>query len=610
MGLPYALPMLQYTMKVKRVLDGCPKEFTIKIGSKASDSVTLFDPALKFGIKLEATPGYVPGERYVVDYDALSSVLKTSSFVIETTPNGLLDSVNVAAEDKTADVIKETVGAALSIATAVGTGGTAQGVFKANRNAWGRFDLLTAESSFKLVAPVVNKESQAAQRLRDLIADEDRYVCTPEAEAALVARKAAKTMRDTAVEELAKTNRALSAATLVAGLRRATGSEVQALSKALAAQDAALVADTAASKALDDAAEPLQVLTTEVWPKTFDTRAEALAVPQVASAALGKLVFTARRKIKIVALDALSAWFGSLDEKLRSQILKDNPDLKKLVREDGSLLVDAPNWADTCQDAANTPDVSGKTCVDRKLAFSVSLSDGVRTNCAETGAVVSPCNIAMRDAGSQDSSGAWLPANGRQARDLKLDKGLFVRPPVAGVFRACRNTDSSLPCAASEFLAESPNASVPQLGQLRFLPFQNGIFEAAKMSLDLRDDGSIAKFSYERTKAAAADALAAMRGTVDQYNSFIEKRDKRRSDTLTAGRTAAVADLQFEIDMIEKRKALLKAQTPETPDARAAINDEIATLAAETNRLAAKLAKLKAEEALVLQSGGGDGGGS
>ena len=74
-GLPYALPMLQYTMKVKRVLDGCPKEFTIKIGSKASDSVTLFDPALKFGIKLEATPGYVPGERYVVDYDALSSVL-------------------------------------------------------------------------------------------------------------------------------------------------------------------------------------------------------------------------------------------------------------------------------------------------------------------------------------------------------------------------------------------------------------------------------------------------------------------------------------------------------------------------------------------------------
>ena len=60
----------------------------------------------------------------------------------------------------------------------------------------------------------------------------------------------------------------------------------------------------------------------------------------------------------------------------------------------------------------------------------------------------------------------------------------------------------------------------------------------------------------------------------------------------------------------KKRKALLKAQTPETPDARAAINDEIATLAAETNRLAAKLAKLKAEEALVLQSGGGDGGGS
>ena len=71
-------------------------------------------------ITLEASPSFVEGERYTIDYDALSSVWKTSVFEIANhEETGTLKSINISAEDKTAETIGSTVKLLLSGANIV-----------------------------------------------------------------------------------------------------------------------------------------------------------------------------------------------------------------------------------------------------------------------------------------------------------------------------------------------------------------------------------------------------------------------------------------------------------------------------------------------------------
>lgn len=106
-GVTYSLPKLQYDVKLTRYLSECPGEI---IEGKPT--------ALKFSVQVEATPRYVPGEAYTVNYDRLDGFLRTSSFELKTWPNGTLKSIGAGAEDKTAEVIKDSVKTVLSLASA------------------------------------------------------------------------------------------------------------------------------------------------------------------------------------------------------------------------------------------------------------------------------------------------------------------------------------------------------------------------------------------------------------------------------------------------------------------------------------------------------------
>ena len=120
-GATYSLPMLQYQLTLTRTLTGCPMPVPVL-------GVDLIEPSLTFKTEAKATSRYVRGESFVVDYGALSSVFKTSSFAIERYPSGTLKSLNAAAEDLTGDILKDAVKTAIQTAAIVtgapSTGGT------------------------------------------------------------------------------------------------------------------------------------------------------------------------------------------------------------------------------------------------------------------------------------------------------------------------------------------------------------------------------------------------------------------------------------------------------------------------------------------------------
>ncbi|MBV8687404.1 MAG: hypothetical protein JOZ90_13160 [Alphaproteobacteria bacterium] len=111
-GVTYALPMVQYQLKLRRWLAECP-------GTDPDGKTT----ALKFGVEVTGEKEYVPGEAYNVDYERLAGFLRTSSFEIKYWPNGTLKSIGASAEDHTADAIKDTVKTVLSVASAAASMG-------------------------------------------------------------------------------------------------------------------------------------------------------------------------------------------------------------------------------------------------------------------------------------------------------------------------------------------------------------------------------------------------------------------------------------------------------------------------------------------------------
>ncbi|TMJ19463.1 MAG: hypothetical protein E6G92_06710 [Alphaproteobacteria bacterium] len=102
-GLSYALPMVQYHLKISRSLDSCPD-----------------DRPPTFATKVEASERYVAGERFEVDYQVMSSILKTTNFEMTWHESGTIRTVNARAQDQTGTVLTNLARIGLSVASAAG----------------------------------------------------------------------------------------------------------------------------------------------------------------------------------------------------------------------------------------------------------------------------------------------------------------------------------------------------------------------------------------------------------------------------------------------------------------------------------------------------------
>ncbi len=98
-GGVYHLPVLSYEIDVTRVLKSCPK-----------------DSNPEFDITVKVQPSVIAGEAIAVDYQKLTNWLKTSDFVLENYPSGILKSINVGVQDQSKPFVTEAAKAAASVA--------------------------------------------------------------------------------------------------------------------------------------------------------------------------------------------------------------------------------------------------------------------------------------------------------------------------------------------------------------------------------------------------------------------------------------------------------------------------------------------------------------
>ncbi|MCG2841207.1 hypothetical protein L6Q21_09470 [Sandaracinobacter sp. RS1-74] len=488
-GVPYSLPMLQYDIKITRTLAQCVDP-TTKI------------PALKFTMTAEATPHYVAGETFVIDYRRLAGFTKITSFAIEyQESSNILKSINATAEDRTAEIIGNTV------KTAVGIASLAAGV------------------------PGVSKAPDGTP----LTAPGGILVCGPKTQGLLDAVTLAADNVKTKAEALKKATANVDAlASRAASLSDADKTE---LTKRVGLQTDAIKALATAQSALDQAKDKISLVTAIRWPRAMDDDADMFLAEGAAMAKLTRLV----------------AW---------------------------SAPVPGADLADNACDAADQV----SACVSKKLGIFVKLDR-----------FVAAPEIAS-------------PGKGRRSpiQEVSNDaaKGVFIRPPVQGRLLICGDVSQS-DCREDGpvLLLKSDDVSVPQLGTLRFLPFENHAFQNNALVLTLAASGDVSKLEYKNLKAqgesASAAALAAVtdiRGFADSLSAKRAADKKAAADAIVADRTGQLAAIQFEIDRLQKENTLTALQEP---SAIAVMQNETAERNARIALLQAILSERQAEAALL-----------
>lgn len=178
------------------------------------------------------------------------------------------------------------------------------------------------------------------------------------------------------------------------------------------------------------------------------------------------------------------------------------------------------------------------------------------------------------------------------ARDRKPDKGLFIRPPAQGRLVVCGKTTDCKQGQDGTLLWDEL-MTVPQLGQLRFLPFENKMFQNNALVLSLLKDGTVEKFQFA-SKASVAEKLTAAAATVAE--GMVSGRKAIR-DERTAKRAERLAELDYEIGLKEKRAKL----APAPPASTDAVEGE----ADAAQKIALKI-ELEIEDKLIeIDSDGG-----
>ncbi|MCJ7421371.1 hypothetical protein [Sphingomicrobium astaxanthinifaciens] len=267
----------------------------------------------------------------------------------------------------------------------------------------------------------------------------------------------------------------------------------------------------------------------------------------------------------------------SMDEQSRAR-------LAKLV-----AIKEIPETTRTTQVECKAEE-TGVECLTRGTGITLSI-DPLTTQAVRSVA------SRRRDQQDQEASNRWAydPA--------RAQAGLFVRPPGRGQLVARRTGDGT------ELLRGKVQA-VPQLGQLRLLPFSNGRLENNALTLELRTDGAIKSIKYEDKAAAGEVAAKAAADAVGQFGALAQAlRDDREADAaaalaqIEADRDAELAALQFEIDRETKEQALLQLKAGPEVSPTAAYEAQTAAAEARTVLLNALVAELVAQRKFEAEQG-------
>ncbi len=596
-GISYSLPMLQYQVDVAYKLTNCDG------GTDQNGKLN----ELTFSVEPVATAEHPAGESYTIDYRALSSPLKITDFSIEEhEKTRTLKAINAAADDRSLDVIKSVAEVGVAVAS-LATGNPAG---------------LTA------LALTQGDGGARAEALKAIVARSRMTVpaCSSDARLALAARTAAQSAVEARTKELAQATEKMDAITARARLRMASARDRARLVKLQEEQIVAARSLAAEQEKLKKADKALSFLDTVNWPLEPTTVEGRLGWTGGVTEWVDKLVILtptealdpdAIRSERAALSSGGAPGFTALSVDDRTSLATDLETALVLQRNDDRTRL--------CGAKATKLE-----CLAPQLGVHASLvreSPLPTEACGVTrDAIARPCLVQAKSA--QSNGGRWTA---HAVKSNAPHKGVFIRQPVRARLLLC---DKNEPCHGQRKpLLQSKWDTAPQLGQLRFVELQNGVFQNNALSIALREDGSIVKFQYAEKAAIAAAAAAAAANVATKANDFSEKREKERKQAVAdaraeiayaraetaytrteaaairteaaAVRNDEVAQIQYEIDKLTKQKALLELRFPTAPEdpvvAREFTNETIRIQAVVT-QLQARLAQLNAEQAIEQAS--------
>jgi hypothetical protein len=406
-GVSYTLPKAQYKIKVARMLVECPGK--LDKGGKAT--------ALRFNVEVGGVGDYVPGESYTIAYEALAGLMRTANFEIKYWPNGNLKSIGAGAEDKTSEVIRDTLktGFAILSATAgmpVLPSATSSG-YSINRSLVVPANYETAIVCSEAAQAAVDARTQEVDKLDDLnthLTDLKNKVedITTRANLKLA------TLQD-------RRNMAIYAA----DIRTAAGEIAAAKKRQETAEKGLTLNETLVWDTIAD--EPFQQV--QDHPLSEDQKAQLrklLEKAAVATANLPQADAPVRTKAPACYGEA-----GSVDS-----CLAQNLNLQSKLVLSGHL--------EPCADRAGGTPIEGETAAT-----------------AEPEPKPATAGLECAEKVLENDSRYYA------ARDNVPDSGVFIREMAYGQLFFCRSSVAL--CNSETDLAKLPAGNFPQLGQLRYL---------------------------------------------------------------------------------------------------------------------------------------------
>lgn len=541
-GYSYQLPHVAYDAEITRVLTHCPD----------AD-----DPALRFDVTASAASRVAPGETIVINYVDLADGMKTSDIAFSNHANGMLKSVNVQVNDRTADVIKEGVKAAVGIGKiAIGLPGITA----------------VADDGSKISGPYLRCTAATRKTLDSL----------PQLRQAL----------KKAEEDSKAASKAL--ADLEASHPESPRSE------AVAGQiSAAISTSRKASAAVDDAREELAKAVGSL----------TLVARHAIEPAAPKVEITSR---------LLDARDGKVKPASLFEIFVPVLGGKEVyVPLDPQLEPDPANatykgWQDTeagrSEAAGNIAALATKQGLAtlRETLTVIPVSD-VYVSAAPMQRVEADPPVATATACGGSSAECGIiyrsPAPGR----LRI----CWRPDGRAVtFDDCR---AAMP--ADKMVLFTEDRSIPQFGRLMALPFKNGPFMNNTLTAQFAEDGRITDFAYKKPTSEVQSGLAGLNDVIGGATSLIgyangaelrrlqEKKalneallgEKESREKLTPTQVQA---LQKEVELIDAQIGLQAAQLRQQPSQVTAIDNETLLLDAELKRAKKRLELKKALDEL------------
>ncbi|KHA64295.1 hypothetical protein NI18_09920 [Sphingomonas sp. Ant20] len=513
-GAVYNLPEVHYDVEVRRTLVECPLA--------PDDAHPSALGKVVFEVRAGLAARTVAGEEVAIDYAALADFMKISDFGYERYPSGILKSVNVTVDDRTADVAAEAFKAAISVGKiAIGVPGGGAVAAEA-----------VPTTAFLACSDTAAQALAELPRLRGGI---------KVAEASL---KKAKKARDDFASDHQEAQRSPEVSAKAADLQRDMRLASETASDANEAAAKAVSQLTLVSRRVYEPGETLRSEADALADATADsTKPQDVVVLRTLEKDQGNPRWLVHRLGRNMALaqdrSSEAAWVSATNEVERTR----------------AIAAAQGYWSD---DATARRDALGQVVAGLTQAQVVIVSGPL----------------------TRRSTALQLPAAPTCGAPGAPRCGIVYRTRAQGRVRVCRpGGDAGLPddrtcleiAASDDRVLASDERAIPQLGHLASLGLTNGPFSNNVLTAEFAEDGSLVKFGYRKPRAEAVAIGQTINGGLDAATSLI-----------AYGKGSELRTLAAEKAENDARAALLTSAIPlKQPSEQTKIENETRLLEAE-----------------------------